>query len=180
MGDNNKDKKIITINRSYDKSDMRNKTDNILDRMDAQTINNLSMELEINKYVEEMESNINKIKKHGYYPSDKEMYSRNTKQVTIQTKEVVEESPVHGEDCHCSKCCPNPNPNFFQKNKLALLMGVLWVALVILAVGWSPSGKTFEAIQTSYVELIVNFFKMGIFFVAGLASYHLMKKKKDE
>ena len=59
-------------------------------------------------------------------------------------------------------------------------MGVLWVALVILAVGWSPSGKTFEAIQTSYVELIVNFFKMGIFFVAGLASYHLMKKKKDE
>ena len=49
MGDNNKDKKIITINRSYDKSDMRNKTDNILDRMDEQTINNLSMELEINK-----------------------------------------------------------------------------------------------------------------------------------
>ena len=88
--------------------------------------------------------------------------------------------PIHGDDCHCSKCCPNPNPNFFQKNKTGLLLGVLWVALVILAIGWSPSGATFEAIQTSYVDLLVNFFKMSVFAIAGFATYYLIKKKDDE
>ena len=49
--------------------------------------------------------------------------------------------------------------------------------MIVLAVGWSPSGETFEAIQASYVDLIVNFFKMGVFAVAGIVTYSLVKKK---
>ena len=94
-------------------------------------------------------------------------------------EEVKEIKEVHGEDCHCSKCCPNPNPNFFQKNKQAILLGLLWIAMIVLAVGWSPSGEAFQAIQESYVDLLVNFFKMGIFAVAGIVTYNLFKKNGD-
>ena len=58
-------------------------------------------------------------------------------------------------------------------------MFILWTALIVLAIGWSPSGKTFEAIQTSYVELIVNFFKMAIFAIAGFATYYLIRKRDE-
>ena len=86
---------------------------------------------------------------------------------------------MHGADCHCSKCCPNPTPNWFQKNKLALLLGVLVCCMLVLAIGWSPSGKTFEAIQESYVELIVDFFKMAIIGVASVVIFNIAKKDKQ-
>ena len=51
--------------------------------------------------------------------------------------------------------------------------------MIVLAVGWSPSGEAFQAIQESYVDLLVNFFKMGIFAVAGIVTYNLFKKNGD-
>ena len=59
---------------------------------------------------------------------------------------------------------------------MGLLVGVLWLALIVLGVGWTPSGGVFDAIQNSWVELFVNFFKMGIFAIAGIVTYQLMKK----
>lgn len=101
-------------------------------------------------------------------------------QIPTEMEAQINQEPVHGDDCHCSKCCPNPNPNFFQKHKTGLLMGIMWVAIVILAVGISPSGAWFETIQNSWVELIVNFFKMGIFAIAGFASYYLLKTNEKD
>ena len=96
---------------------------------------------------------------------------------TTCTKECVErQEEVHPTGCHCSKCCPNPKPNWFKRNKYNIGLTILWVSLIILAIGWSPSGATFEAIQKSYVELIVNFFKMSIFAIAGVATYKLVKR----
>ena len=183
---NETNKKVL-----YNKEVIRQSTDAMTDLIDERAIENIkTLQAQVN-YREELVSSLRRLDAHSICPGSLPTcedannsynldYLSHTEQSAPSYQQPQESPQVHGEDCHCSKCCPNPNPNFFQKNKLALLMGVLWVALVILAVGWSPSGKTFEAIQTSYVELIVNFFKMGIFFVAGLASYHLMKKKKDE
>ena len=71
--------------------------------------------------------------------------------------------------------CPNPNPNFFQKHRIGILVSILWAALIILGVGWTPSGGVFDAIQNSWVQLFVNFFKVGIFAIAGIVSYQLFK-----
>ena len=99
--------------------------------------------------------------------------------VSCETNTHVEHKEVHGDDCHCSKCCPNPKPNFFQRNRNALLIGMLWLVMVVLAIGWSPSGGIAEAINTSWVEMFVDFFKVTLFAVAGIVTYRLTKKKDD-
>lgn len=89
---------------------------------------------------------------------------------------VEREEEMHSVGCHCSKCCPNPRKTWLQRHKHTIAIVVLWLALIVLGVGWSPSGGTFDAIQKSYVELIVNFFKMSIFAVAGVVTWILCKR----
>lgn len=89
---------------------------------------------------------------------------------------VEREEEMHSVGCHCSKCCPNPRKNWLQRHKHTIAIVILWLALIVLGVGWSPSGGTFDAIQKSYVELIVNFFKMSIFAVAGVVTWILCKR----
>ena len=59
-------------------------------------------------------------------------------------------------------------------------MVILWVAIIILAVGWTPGGAVFTAIQTSYVDLIVNFFKVAVLGAAGFATYKLIAKDRED
>ena len=94
-------------------------------------------------------------------------------------QQVAQQVVQHGEDCHCSKCCPSPNPNFFQKHKVGLLIGLIWVLMVSLAIGWTPTGGVADAINNSWVELIVNVFKIGIFAIAGVATYNLVKNPNE-
>ena len=58
-------------------------------------------------------------------------------------------------------------------------MGLIWTILVVLAIGLAPTGPVADAINTSWVELIVNFFKMALFAIAGIATYHLAKKPNE-
>ena len=58
-------------------------------------------------------------------------------------------------------------------------MGLIWVILLVLAIGWTPSGSVADAVNTSWVELIVNFFKMALFAIAGIATYNLVKKSNE-
>ena len=51
--------------------------------------------------------------------------------------------------------------------------------MVFLAIGWMPTGGIADAINTSWVELIVNFFKIGLFAIAGIATYNLVKKANE-
>lgn len=159
----------------FERNSLRRNTDIITDKLDKQAIENIKILQERRNYEEELLASLRRLNAHSVCPGSVPTCENEY----IQKKEVAKEEPkeeVHGSDCHCSKCCPNPNPNFFQRHKTTLLISVLWLALIVLAVGWSPSGATFEAMQNSWVELIVNFFKMGVFAIAGIATYNLMKK----
>lgn len=169
-----------------DLDEIRNNTDDIVNKVDEQALKNFELNLQLNNYKSELLHALKRVDEHTYCPGkvnidcmDKKPHDYDQSIANPNPKPQVKQEPVHGDDCHCSKCCPNPNPNFFQKNKFAILVSILWMALIILAIGWSPSGATFEAIQTSYVDLLVNFFKMSIFAVAGFVTYQLMKRKGE-
>ena len=103
------------------------------------------------------------------------------RQVNDRCDNVQQVEQQHGPDCHCSKCCPNPNPSWFQRNTKGICVAILLVSIILLAVGWSPSGPVFDSIQKSWVELFVNFFKMAILAVAITVSVKILnddKKKK--
>ena len=159
-------------------------TQDIVDKLDAQRLRDIELEFMRKATREELEYSIQKLDNHaicsGNVVCPKEVKCGGECNTPSKKEPQEEVAEVHGPGCHCEKCCPNPRPNFFQRNKIKIFMGILWAALVVLAVGWSPSGATFDAIQTSYVELIVNFFKMGIFAVAGFATYKLMNKDKED
>ena len=62
---------------------------------------------------------------------------------------------------------------------MGILITVIWVMMIFLGIGWTPTGGVAEAIQNSWVELFVNVFKVGMFAIAGVATYNLAKKGND-
>ena len=94
-------------------------------------------------------------------------------------EEVVVQEVQHGEGCHCEKCCPNPKKNWFQRNKRGLSIGAIWVIMIVLALGLSPQGEWFTALQESYVNILVDLFKMGLFAVAGVITFKLTKQEDE-
>lgn len=171
-------KRIKTKNDTTHSCDVRNTADNITDKLDRQAVENFELNLQVNKYRSELKHALQQLEEHSYCPGEVDIQC-NSSQCSdkCQSKQVAQDmmEPQHGADCHCSKCCPNPNPNFFQKHRIGILVSILWAALIILGVGWTPSGGVFDAIQNSWVELFVNFFKVGIFAIAGIVSYQLFK-----
>lgn len=168
--------------------EIRRTTDCIIREVDEQALRNFEMNLRVNHMKSELVHNLQKLDEHTYCPGKVSIGCTSGEKCVSKCKghheEIVkaevkkeEVAVVHGDDCHCSKCCPNPNPNFFQKHRQGLLLGFLWVAMIVLAVGWSPSGPVFDEVQASFVDLLVNFFKMGIFAIAGIVTYSLAKKK---
>ena len=172
-------KRIRTKNdNAPHKCDVRNTADNITDKLDRQAVENFELNLQVNKYRSELKHALQQLEEHSYCPGEVDIQC-NSNQCSdkCQSKQLAQDTvePQHGDDCHCSKCCPNPNPNFFQKHRIGILVSILWAALIILGVGWTPSGGVFDAIQNSWVQLFVNFFKVGIFAIAGIVSYQLFK-----
>lgn len=185
----NKNNKVEVANKMENKIDkVRQSTDEMVSKIDEQAVRNFELNLELNNLKNELEHNLNRLGEHTYCPEKVETQCGEKKvacerdcgdKCPSSRQQVEEVKVVHGEDCHCSKCCPNPNPTWLQKNRNTLLMGVLWIAIIVLAVGWSPAGGIFDDIQNSWVDLIVNFFKVGIFAIAGIATYKLTKKKDE-
>ena len=172
-------KRIRTKNdNASHKCDVRNTADNITDKLDRQAVENFELNLQVNKYRSELKHALQQLEEHSYCPGEVDILcDSNQCSDKCQSKQLAQDTvePQHGDDCHCSKCCPNPNPNFFQRHKIGILVSILWAALIILGVGWTPSGGVFDAIQNSWVQLFVNFFKVGIFAIAGIVSYQLFK-----
>ena len=172
-------KRIRTKNdNASHKCDVRNTADNITDKLDRQAVENFELNLQVNKYRSELKHALQQLEEHSYCPGEVDILCDNNQcSDKCQSKQLAQDTvePQHGDDCHCSKCCPNPNPNFFQKHRIGILVSILWAALIILGVGWTPSGGVFDAIQNSWVQLFVNFFKVGIFAIAGIVSYQLFK-----
>ena len=170
-------KRIRTKNdNASHKCDVRNTADNITDKLDKQAVENFELNLQVNKYRSELKHALQQLEEHSYCPGEVDIQC-NSSQCSdkCQSKQVAQDilETQHGTDCHCSKCCPNPN--FFQRHRIGILVSILWAALIILGVGWTPSGGVFDAIQNSWVQLFVNFFKVGIFAIAGIVSYQLFK-----
>ena len=176
-------KRIRTKNdNASHKCDVRNTADNITDKLDKQAVENFELNLQVNKYRSELKHALQQLEEHSYCPGEVDILcDSNQCSDKCQSKQLAQDTvePQHGDDCHCSKCCPNPNPNFFQKHRIGILVSILWAALIILGVGWTPSGGVFDAIQNSWVQLFVNFFKVGIFAIAGIATYKLVKKPNE-
>ena len=168
-------------NEANDVKDVRSAADNITDKLDKQAVENFELNLQVNRYKSELKHALQQLDEHSYCPGDVDIQCKENKCEghCEHTQPAPQVEEVHGADCHCSKCCPNPNPNFFQKHKVGLLIAVIWIMMIFLAIGWTPTGAVAEAIQTSWVELFVNVFKIGMFAIAGVATYNLAKKGND-
>ena len=179
MNDRVKKNKVRqTVEKQDSRRDVRTAADNIADMLDKQAVENFELNLQVNKYRSELKHALQQLEEHSYCPGEVDILcDSNQCGDKCQSKQLAQDpvEPQHGADCHCSKCCPNPNPNFFQKHRIGILVSILWAALIILGVGWTPSGGVFDAIQNSWVQLFVNFFKVGIFAIAGIVSYQLFK-----
>ena len=163
-----------TVENQDSRRDVRAAADNITDMLDKQAVENFELNLQVNKYKSELKHALQQLEEHTYCPGEVEIQCK-----PDNCKGQSQPQEQHGEDCHCSKCCPNPNPNFFQKHKVGLLIGLIWAIMIFLAIGWMPTGGIADAINTSWVELIVNFFKIGLFAIAGIATYNLVKKANE-
>ena len=172
--------------------ELRRTTDKLVDDIDRQALKNFEMNLQLNNYKSELRHALHRVEEHTYCPGqvnincvDKkgqqefDIYALTPRAGEDEKKPASQVKEVHGENCHCSKCCPNPNPNFFQRHKAGLLIGSIWAIMIFLAIGWMPTGGIADAINTSWVELIVNFFKIGLFAIAGIATYNLVKKTNE-
>ena len=185
MNDRVKNNKVRrTVEKQDSRRDVRAAADNITDMLDKQAVENFELNLQVNKYKSQLRHALEQLEDHTYCPGEVDIQCKPDKcneqcQPQSQVQQVKQQEVQHGDDCHCSKCCPNPSPNFFQKHKTGLLIGLIWVLMVFLAIGWTPTGGVADAINNSWVELIVNVFKIGIFAIAGVATYNLVKKQNE-
>lgn len=71
---------------------------------------------------------------------------------------------------------------WFQRNKKKLAIGVMWAIMFVLALGISPQGAWFTTLQESFVNILVDLFKMGLFVVAGILTFKVIipKDKEDD
>ena len=175
MNDRVKKNKVRqTVEKQDSRRDVRAAADNITDMLDKQAVENFELNLQVNKYKSELKHALQQLEEHTYCPGEVDIQCK-----PDNCKGQSQPQEQHGEDCHCSKCCPNPNPNFFQKHRGGLLIGLIWAIMIFLAIGWMPAGGIADAINNSWVELIVNFFKIGLFAIAGIATYNLVKKANE-
>ena len=166
-------------------------TQEIVDELDQQKLRDIELEFMRKATREELEDSIRKLDSHAIC-SGNVSCPKDVKVVTIKedkckdckiaqehvVPDVVQE--IHGEDCHCSKCCPNPKPNFFQRHKAKLLAAIVFICVLVLSIGWMPSGGNYEALQKAYVELIVNLPKMVMLGIAGFSIYKIAKTADDK
>ena len=183
MNDRVKKNKIRqTVEKQDSRRDVRAAADNITDMLDKQAVENFELNLQVNKYKSELKHALQQLEEHTYCPGEIDIQCKpdNCKgQSQPQVQQTVQQEAQHGDDCHCSKCCPNPNPNFFQKHRVGLLIVLIWAIMIFLAIGWTPTGGIADAINNSWVELFVNVFKIGAFAIAGVATYNLVKKSNE-
>lgn len=188
-------KEALSEEREYRKQ-IAYTTQDMIDRLDQQKLRDIEMEFMRKATREELMDSVRKLDNHAICsgnvccPKDQPVIIVKEKegdcskcqdvvpQPVAVGKEQQEEKVIHGEDCHCSKCCPNPNPNWIQKHKTGILVAVMFLCMLILSIGWMPSGAQSEALQKAYVDLIVNLPKMSLLFIAGFAAYRLTKKDR--
>lgn len=164
---------VINEQREYRKQ-ISYSTQDMIDKLDQQRLRDIELEFMRKATREELEDSIRKLDNHSICSGNLVCPHECAGWCAPSEEKKEIDEPKH------IMCCPNPRPSWFKKNKLKIFMVILWAAIIILAVGWTPGGAVFAAIQTSYVDLIVNFFKVAVLGAAGFATYKLIAKDKED
>ena len=187
-----KESDSIDTQRDYRKK-IAYTTQDIVDKLDQQKLRDIELEFMRKATREELEDSIRKLDNHSICSGnvvcpkdipvtvvreDSKCEGCAPKEQKQKLTQLVEE--VHGPNCHCSKCCPDPNPTFLQKHKFKFLAAITFVCVLILSIGWLPSGGSYDALQKAYVELIVSLPKMVLLSIAGFAVFKMAKSKDNE
>lgn len=171
--------------RSYRKN-IAYTTQDIVDALDQQKMRDIELEFMRKATREELEDSIRKLDSHAICsgnvvcPKEQKVIAVKEDKECIKCEAVETHNEVHGPDCHCAKCCPNPKPSFLQKHKAKLLATIVFICVLVLSIGWTPSGGNYEALQKAYVELIVNLPKMMLLSIAGFSVYKIAKSAEDK
>jgi hypothetical protein len=118
------------------------------------------LDQENTRMMSEMMHNMNKSQLYGLNEQEKiELIQQQCKQAENQEQ------------------CPLKNvKESFIKGKEKFIAGLLVIIVILLAIGITPSGAWYEAIQTNYVETLVDIFKVSMIGIAGYLVYKLIKK----
>lgn len=119
------------------------------------------LDQENTRMMSEMMTNLNKSQLYGLNEQEK------IELMQQQCKQSDEEK---------NSCVLRNVKDSFIKGKEKIIVALILIIMLVLAIGITPSGAWAEAIQTSYVELIVDFFRVGLLGLGGCLTYKLFKK----
>ena len=144
-----------------------------LDEKRIREIQNLELRLEKDRLCAEM-ANVDAINSILNSTSENEIGCPKQPKVVKHECEKKDEPKIE------PVCCPRMRmPKVFKNHKKLFLTG-MWIIMIVLAIGISPQGAWFTALQESWVNLFVDFFKVGLFAMAGFFTYKIIKDDKDE
>lgn len=108
--------------------------------------------------------------------SKSQMYGLGNQQPNMTNAPMQETQSQH---CQVKDVYMMEKDNFKQslvKGKERIMMILLMLIIVLLAIGITPSGAWYEALQTNYVETLVDVFKVCMIGFGGYLTYKLFKK----
>ena len=148
-----------------------------LDEKRIREIQNLELRLEKDRLCAEM-ANVDAINSILNSTSHNEIGC--PKQPKVEKHECEECEKKDEPKVEQPVCCPRMKmPKVFKNHKKLFLTG-MWIIMIVLAIGISPQGAWFTTLQESWVNLFVDFFKVGLFAIAGFFTYKIVKDDKDE
>ena len=148
-----------------------------LDEKRIREIQNLELRLEKDRLCAEM-ANVDAINSILNSTSHNEIGC--PKQPKVEKHECEECKKKDEPKVEQPVCCPRMKmPKVFKNHKKLFLTG-MWIIMIVLAIGISPQGAWFTTLQESWVNLFVDFFKVGLFAMAGFFTYKIIKDDKDE
>ena len=116
------------IGREEDRTNVRTAADNITDMLDEQALKNFEMNLQVNRYKSELRHALQQLDEHTYCPGDVDIQCKEDKCKGCK-EEPVPKAVKTSDYNKCSKV------SFQKKNKKAIILAVLWIIIVVLAVG---------------------------------------------
>lgn len=119
------------------------------------------LDQENTKMMSQMMHNINKSQLYGLNEQEK-----------IELMQQYQQAEQH------NNCPLNNAKKSFAKGKQKFTVALLVVVMLVLAIGVTPSGAWAEAVQSSFVELLVDVFRMGLLGIGGYLVYKLAKNDR--
>ena len=130
------------------------------------------LELDNKRHMDAIMNNISKSQMYN-------LEGENNVQNIQRNQNVQPTQNVRHDGCQMHNIYREEKENFrmsIAKGKEKIMMILLVMIIVLLAIGVTPSGAWYEALQTSYVETLVDIFKVGMIGFGGWLTYKLFKR----